>query len=74
MYAIKFKSALKNGKSAIVSKQMLQGNIVPAFNLDEVKHFGTDIQAQKFVDLYLQPGEQAVIIPSVETLDKEFWK
>lgn len=74
MFAIKFKSALRNGKAGLVSGQFLDFNIVPASVQQEVKIFATDIQAKKYAEKYLQPGEQPVIVTYIDTLNKEFYQ
>lgn len=65
--AIAFRSAFRKGQS-IVAGTFLAGNAEHAFNSNYVRWFSTPGQAQRFIDSYMQPGEQAIVVNKEDVL------
>lgn len=74
-FAIQTVSAFRNGRTGVISNEMIACNHIHAYSLSEVKWFNSTMQAEKYKDLYLQKGEQAVIVDEVQVLmNKEYFK
>lgn len=74
-FAIQTVSALRNGRKGVLGYEMIACNFVHAFSLSYVKWFNSKMQAETFINKYLQPGEQAVIVNEVEVLtNAEYFK
>lgn len=61
-YAISTVSALRNGKRGVITGQYIQGNTEHAFSAAYIRWFPTEKHAQRYIDLYLQVSEKAVIL------------
>jgi len=74
-HAISTVSALRNGKRGIITGKYIEGNTEHAFSVSYVRWFESKMQAQKYIDLYLQVSEKAVIVDEVQVLmNKEYFK
>ena len=66
--AIAFSSAVRAGKKSIFSGSMIAGNKEPAFNSNYVRWFSTPGMAQRYIDNYMLPGENATIVNKEDVL------
>lgn len=70
--AISFSSAFRPGVLSLVSGSFVGGNAEPAFNSNYVRLFSTPAQAQRYIDNYMQKGENATIINKEDINGKYF--
>lgn len=70
--AISFSSAFRPGVLSLVSGSLINVNVMPAFNSSDVRLFSTPGQAQRYIDSYMQKGQNATII-NKEDINRKYF-